>query len=208
MGLGLHTEILTGTQFKLLHDLLAAPCLSDFYLAGGTAVALYFGHRESSDFDLFTSKPFDSANLIALLGRSFLLENVLHEDNTCRFFVNDVKIELFAHNYPLIDDLRIKEGIRLAGLKDLVAMKLNAVAGRGSKKDFWDIASLLEIFPLEDMLSYFRSKYQSADEWHLIRSLTYFDDAEREGIEIKSFRNVTWKQVKDRIIDALKNHNL
>lgn len=111
---------------------------------------------------------------------------------------------MIKHSYPLLEDLSLIDGIRVASLKDLAAFKLNAVAGRGSKKDFWDVATLLDHYSMKQMLDYFSQKYPVADLWHLIKSLTYFDDAEAEQIEILDLKGKSWELIKNHILTAVK----
>jgi predicted nucleotidyltransferase component of viral defense system len=110
---------------------------------------------------------------------------------------------MIKHSYPLLDELSLIEGIRVASLKDLAAFKLNAVAGRGSKKDFWDVATLLDHYSMKQMLDFFSQKYPVADLWHLIKSLTYFGDAEAEQIQILDLQGKSWELIKNLILTAV-----
>lgn len=103
-----------------------------------------------------------------------------------------------AHQYPLVGEVRTIEGIRMLSVQDIAAMKLNAIANRGSKKDFWDYALLLEHFDRETLLSFFAKKYPKSSRWNVEKSLSYFDDAESEPDPIDR-RGQTWDQVKASI---------
>jgi len=189
---------------RLLKQLMQDTMLQDFYLAGGTGLALHLGHRESIDIDLFHSSDFDSRLVCSHLEQNYHAEDFIHELNTARVSINGIKVEFLTHSYPLIEDLSLIDGIRVASLKDLAAFKLNAVAGRGSKKDFWDVASLLDYYSIKQMLDFFSKKYPAADLWHLIKSLTYFEDAEAEQIEILDLQGKSWELIKNRILTAVK----
>ena len=189
---------------RLLKQLMQDTMLQDFYLAGGTGLALHLGHRESIDIDLFHGSNFDSRFVCSHLEKKYRAEGVIHESNTARVSINGIKVEFLTHAYALLQDISLIDGIRVASLKDLAAFKLNAVAGRGSKKDFWDVASLLDYYSIKQMLDFFSKKYPAADLWHLIKSLTYFGDAEAEQIEILDLQGKSWELIKNRILTAVK----
>ena len=189
---------------RLLKQLMQDTMLQDFYLAGGTGLALHLGHRESIDIDLFHNSDFDSRLVCSHLEQKYQAEDLIHELNTARVSINGIKVEFLTHTYPLIEDLSLIDGIRVASLKDLAAFKLNAVAGRGSKKDFWDVAILLDHYSMKQMLDFFSQKYPAADLWHLIKSLTYFGDTEAEQIEILDLQGKSWELIKNHILTAVK----
>jgi len=180
--------------------------LRDFYLVGGTALALRMGHRRSDDIDLFTNHPFDSEALARSITNGFQVERVYHEPDTVRCFINGIKVDLIWHGYPLLHPSEELDSIRIASLPDIAAMKLNAISGRGLKKDFWDIAALLRGFTLEQMIGFFQAKYSTQDAWHLVKSLGYFDDAEKDQTVILSIWPLTWRDVKQMIIEATGNY--
>ncbi len=188
----------------LLERLMQESCLSAFVLVDGTALALLLGHRKSEDIDLFTTEGFNSQHLADKINTTHTVQRIYHEENTIRAFINDIKIELIAHQYEMIEDMINVDGIRIASLKDLAAMKLNAIAGRGLKKDFWDIGSLLERYTLSEMIGYYLQKYPNADQWHLLRSLSYFENAETDKTPIINLTDITWEQVKKHIKAEMK----
>ena len=180
-----HPEILPLRQVRVLAHI--GPVLSrmGFYLVGGTAVALHLGHRRSLDFDWFTSEGFDPLHVAQELrdeGIAFNTEEIAI--GTLHGMVNRVRVSLIRHNYPMLSKLRTSRGgMRIAGRADLAAMKLAAVAQRGAKKDFVDIYALGQRSgSLKQMLRWYQKKYALADFVHLLRSLTYFDDADPERL--------------------------
>lgn len=177
--------------------------LKTFTLVGGTALALYLGHRKSDDIDLFCSNAFDAQSLKAHLERSYQSAKISYEENTVNAFIDMIKVDLMTHAYPLLQADNEIQGLRLASLADIAAMKLNAVSGRGFRKDFLDIAELLQVFTMEQMISYFSKKYAQADSWHLMRSLCYFEDADHDDTPITYYRSRTWEEVKMLIMDAM-----
>lgn len=184
------------------------PVLSDFYLVGGTGLALHLKHRKSADIDLFCDLGFESQSICSHLEQKYQAISVIHELNTARCQIQGIKVEFLSHSYKLLEPPAQIDGIRVAGLKDLAAFKLNAVSGRGSKKDFWDVEALLLHFTLRQMLDFFTQKYPMAELWHLIRSLTYFRDADNEQIEILDLQGRSWEAVKERIISAVMEEKM
>lgn len=113
--------------------------------------------------------------------------------------INRIKVDLVNYPYPWIDNLKKIEGIRLAGLKDIAAMKIAAITQRGSKKDFIDLYFLLKSFSFNQIMEFYQQKITDGNEWLALRSLTYFDDAEQQPLP-KMFESVTWEEIKSRII--------
>jgi len=186
----------------LLHKIMLDPAFDDFYLVGGTALALQIGHRISIDIDLFTGKVFDAAQISGRFCNVYAGKEIEVEQNTVRAIIENIKIDLMTHKYPLIEPLEKENNIRMANLKDIAAMKINAIASRGSKKDFWDFAALLDLFTAEDMLLFFHAKYSNANVWHAEKSLSYFDDAELEP-DPNDITGKTWEEIKRRINKSL-----
>ena len=194
----LHFEAVSNELIELLRRLMVAEPLKDFYLVDGTALTLYCGHRKSIDLDLFTHRSFDAIRLSEWLSRDFNLTDIAVDTNTLRSRINEVKTDFIAHQYTLIGKVVRMDRIRLLSVKDIAAMKLNAIANRGSKKDFWDYAKLLEHFDHESLLSFYAEKYPNASLWNLEKSLCYFDDAENDPNPV-SLENQTWHRVKKMI---------
>ena len=127
---------------ELLNKLMLINEFSDFYLVGGTALALYDGHRISVDIDLFGKCSLDESVFTTLLknvGQTIVLSQ---NPKILIYSVNEIKVDFVNYQYRLIEPGNIIDGIRILSKKDIAAMKLNAVAGRGSKKDFFDIVQL------------------------------------------------------------------
>ena len=180
---------------ELLLKLMQEPALEAFSLVGGTALSLRFGHRRSIDIDLFSPEAFNAERTAETLAKTYRIENIVTETNTLSASIQGVKLDLISHRYRLIDQPVIIEGIRMLGLKDLAAMKLNAIANRGFRKDFWDCAELLENWSMEELLGYYREKYPDTNIWQVRKSICYFEDAEIEpDPEILKAR--TWQEVK------------
>jgi hypothetical protein len=180
-----------------------APRLAElgFSLAGGTSLALRFGHRISVDLDFFTTEEFVVDDLIMKLGAS-ASEVIDRAKGTLRLLVGGVKIDCLRHAYPLINPPDVIENLRMWSVADVAAMKLNAITNRGSKKDFHDLHTLLEHHSLPDLLDAYCSKYSVGNRFMVIRSLVWFEDADEEPDPI-SLADAGWAEVKAAIGEAV-----
>jgi hypothetical protein len=151
----LYTAAVPDALLDLLRELMTDPRLRAFHLVGGTALALRFGHRQSIDIDLFTAHPFDAPSIGKWLESTYPAIEIVTHETTVLTRINGIKVDLIAHQYPLIDPPESLDNIRFLSVKDIAAMKLNAIANRGSKKGFWDYALLLEHFDRGSLLSFF-----------------------------------------------------
>ena len=199
----LHLEAVPANLLALIRQLMAASDLNGFFLVGGTALALQLGHRQSVDCDLFTTDAFNAEALAQSLHHDFSLTEAMVSKNSITGRIRDIKTDFIAHRYPLIEPVITAGNIRMASLTDIAAMKLNAIANRGSKKDFWDIHALLNHLPFDLMLRSFQQKYPHASSWGLEKSLAYFEDAEKEPDPI-SLTSVQWSQVKANILAQIR----
>ena len=194
---------------ELLKKLMALPELQDFFLVVGTALALQMGHRISLDIDLFTQQDFDAQKLFLKLDNQFSISDLTEESNTLNFNItypeksNEiVKIDLIKYPYPLIKPILNVENIRLLSVEDIIPMKLSAVAGRGSKKDFYDIFYFLKTYSFDQMFKLFEKKFPNTNKFHVIKSLTYFDDAEIEP-NPQTIEKIIWNEIKNTIVNEI-----
>jgi hypothetical protein len=202
---GLHYDMFSEPFLQLLLKLMRDEDFAKFYLVGGSALALYLGHRKSIDIDLFTSEEFNEARISEHLEKNYNGYQINIDKGTVTYSIEDIKVEFFLHPYDLLE-LPIRfDDIRICGLKDICAFKLNAISGRGSKKDFWDLAYLLDKFSIEEQIDFFKLKYPRANLWHILKSLSYFEDAENENIEIQDLNGVSWQDVKAKICEEIKD---
>lgn len=183
----------------VLKKLMQVPEMNDFYLVGGTALALYYGHRLSVDIDLFSTTAFTNESLILPLEQHFSGFTYKNTKNPVGLFgaIDGVKVDLVKHHHhPWITEPFIENGIRMAGIPDIMAMKIAAIMKRGVKKDFWDIAELLQHYTVEDFIKYYTKKYPSQQLLVSVPyALCYFDEAE-ESEEPVSLKGQSWKAVK------------
>lgn len=181
----MHIEAITSNQLAVLDRLTALPVIAEFYLAGGTALALRHGHRRSIDFDFFRSDPFDTDVLNRRLAATFnQFSNLPGDSDTLYAVLSDVTTSFFYYPYHHLQaPVETETGLRLASDRDIAAMKIEAIARRGSRKDFVDLRILCRAgLTLDAIFDDFDRKYgtQRSDRYHRLRALTFFDDAERE----------------------------
>jgi len=202
----LREETVEPSTLELLRKLVALPELKQFRLAGGTALSLLFGHRKSIDIDLFTDQPFDNDTLLFVLEDSFgRIIPTNGRKNILQCIIQNVKVDFLSVRDPFLNPVQIIDKIPFADTKDLIALKLNAIKGRGVKKDFWDIAKLLEIYSLKQLVDCYQDRYQQDDLMMLLRSIAYFEDAE-DNIDPECLTGMTWSKVKDVIRLALNEY--
>jgi hypothetical protein len=186
----------------VLEKIVRSNLAKDFYLGGGTALALQLNHRESIDLDWFSQNDFSNGTVKEKLSALGKLEVVGEEDGTVNAALDGVKVSFLRYRYPLIFPPVDFEEIKLADERDIAAMKIDAVSSRGSKKDFIDIYFLLGKYSLEDLIGFFEKKYQGIDynKLHILKSLVYFEDAENEPIPMM-IQKIDWETVKQNIRD-------
>jgi len=142
-----------------LKKLQKLPLLAKTRLVGETALALQIGHRKSIDLDFFGELDFEIQELIDSI-KEFADLTILSESKNIHIYsIDGIKVDFVNYKYPWIDDAICEDGILLAGIKDIAAMKISAIIGRGTKKDFIDIAFLLQKFSLKDILDFYSLKY-------------------------------------------------
>ncbi len=139
----LQTQTVVPELMELLRKLMKVDSFSNFHLVGGTSLALQMGHRNSIDIDLFGKQEIDSDLFINLLNNFGKIEVKTTSKNILITDVAGIKVDFVNYQYQLIEKPLEIDGIRMLSKQDISAMKLNAIAGRGSKKDFIDLYFLL-----------------------------------------------------------------
>jgi predicted nucleotidyltransferase component of viral defense system len=183
---------------------MASSVFEAFNLVGGTSLALQIGHRFSVDIDMFGNSQIDEIEFIQELSNFGSVVILKKSKNIIIFSVDGIKVDFVNYKYPLLDKLTIIDGIRMVSVKDISAMKLNAIAGRGSKKDFIDLYFLLQMHTLSEMLSFYTNKYIDGSEFMVLKSLTFFDDADNEEMPIM-FEDINWDEIKKIVLHAEEN---
>lgn len=189
----LHKSAVKPELLRLLDQLMQIDVFSDLRLVGGTALALHIGHRESVDIDLFGEIDFEEQEKnIEITGN---IEVLKKSKNISVLSIDNIKVDIVNYKYPWISALVKEDNYRLASLKDIGAMKLNAITGRGTKKDFIDIYYLLKHFSIHDLFEFYIEKFEDGNLFLVKKSLTYFDDAEPEPMPVMK-ENITWEEIK------------
>lgn len=193
--------------FTLLNSLMEQEELQRFNLAGGTALALQLGHRVSIDLDFFTMSKFDSNELFEQLRHVFEVRDCSYSSNSLSLYIKlqdvDIKVDFIRHNYSLLKPISVVDKVRLYSVEDIAAIKLNAIANRGAKKDFYDIHALLRCFSLQDLLGFFEQKYTQVNSFSVVKSLVYFADANLEP-EPVSLEDVSWSEIKKDLKNTIQ----
>ncbi|MFH1294989.1 MAG: nucleotidyl transferase AbiEii/AbiGii toxin family protein [bacterium] len=177
----MYKAALTVETQKVLDKIQSLDVLRDFYLAGGTALALQLGHRKSIDLDFFTPNQLSND----LLTQSLIpfKPTITQQDKmTLNTLIDNVKVSFLNYPYPLLEKTVRFQNIELASVLDIACMKLIAVAQRGTKKDFVDLYTILNTYKLGEILQACEKKYQGVNyqRLHILKSLVYFDDANND----------------------------
>jgi len=180
----------------------------NFYLAGGTALALQLGHRDSIDFDFFSIKAIDTEKLFQKIKTVFVGHKILkvqEEKNTLTVYIDkNIQLSFLFYPYKLIKPLINESYLNLASLNDISAMKLSAITGRVSNKDYIDIYFILKKMSLEKLLKSAAKKFPELDKNLILKSLVYFEDMEDEPIRYKNNNKIAFSKVKKTLIKKIK----
>lgn len=198
----LHKETVTTAILDLIRKFQADPEFDQFCLVGGTALSLQIGHRKSLDIDFFTRNSFDNNHMIEYLEKQFRFSLQYTHHNTVKGFVDGVLIDLLKHDYPYINEPLVTDGVKMLSKQDIAAFKVNAITGSGTRtKDFVDIYFLLKEFSFAEILGFYSMKYGQRNDFHAVKSLTYFDDLDlSDWPNLVLEQNLTIKKVKETII--------
>ena len=188
---------------QLLKTLQAIPLLQGLRLVGGTALALHLGHRKSVDLDLFGEITAEGIEIRDSLEEHFSVSVIKESKNIKIYQIEGIKVDIVNYSrYPWIETSVQEDGITLAGIKDIAAMKVAAIIGRGTKKDFIDMNRLLQIFSLKEILDMYMQKYPDGSLFIALKSLVFFEDAEADPMPFM-FGETDWGVVKSNIREAV-----
>jgi hypothetical protein len=195
--------IIAPATFRLIQELQNIPDLKDFYLVGGTALALQLGHRNSIDIDLFTKNSFEPSEIEEALGSKFTFSATLARKGTLLAVVNNIKTDFITHNYQLLKSPVTEEGITFLSKEDIAAMKFHAIIQSGKRlKDFIDIYFLLQHFSLKQMIDFFTAKYKYTNPMIAMKAINFFDDIDPSIDPPKMIKQLPLKKISDRIQQA------
>ncbi len=196
----LHKTTIDDSTLELLNRLMDDEVLKDFLLVGGTALALQLGHRISVDLDLFSSEPFNENELSEYFRSKYHFKLDFISKNTLKGEIDGVQIDCIAHQYPWISSFNLEGNIRLASFDDIAAMKLNAIAGNGTRiKDYIDIAFLSCKIPFRQMLEGYEKKYNS-NPIMPVKAIAYYEEINfDEPINMVMDSRFDWGKIEKRL---------
>ena len=203
-----HWETITPIMHELLAWIGNQTFADHFYLAGGTALALRIGHRKSVDLDFFSETDEVHARTRQILIQGFsgrhaqVIENV---DGNLLLLVDGLHVGFFSYAYRLLEPAATVENVPLASLLDTGLMKLDAVIGRGSRKDFIDLYVITQQIPLPNLLRAGERKYQQVRDFPLmaLEGLLQFDNADRDS-QPEMLTDLTWENVRRFFVERSK----
>jgi predicted nucleotidyltransferase component of viral defense system len=205
----LYTETVESGTLSLLIELMELPALHSFSLVGGTALSLRYGHRSSIDLDLFYHERFDQSEIVRVLEEHFKQRFVYKQQHTqfgifC--FIDDIKVDIVHFPHIPISAIEVEDGIRFYSSADIAAMKIQAILGRGKKKDFWDLFELLQHYSLQQIMDWHKQKYPSQMlAISIPHAITYFVEADESETPV-SFKKQTWESVKTGIRKTVSDY--
>lgn len=177
-----HSEVVSGQVVRTLSELERVPAVARFYLAGGTGLALQFGHRRSVDLDFFLGEDFDVEPVLQKVQQLDGFALVSKSPGTIDAHIGDTKVSFIAYAYPVLFPFQRFQGANVADPRDIGCMKLSAIASRGTKRDFVDLYVLAQRYGVDQLLAWFKTKFAQTNYSmvHVLKSLAYFDEAEQD----------------------------
>lgn len=196
-----HREVIPASTETTLGVLRDARLLEDFYLAGGTGLALQFGHRLSLDLDFFAKEQFDEEMLLQRAQTLDRFALVAKAPYTLHATVQATKVSFLGYAYPVLFPVNRFLDVAVADPRDIACMKVSAIASRGTKRDFVDLYLCVEQYGLKEILRIFNQKYSEArySRIHILKSLTFFGDAEKDPMP-HMLVQIDWDEVKQRFL--------
>jgi len=173
---------------------------SNWYLAGGTALALSAGHRKSLDLDFFnTQKDIDNNDLLNNFFENKNWSTGLNKKNTIYGELLGAKVSFIAYPFFAPKQNYLQYGsINVLAPKDIAVMKIIAISQRGRKRDFFDLYWCAHnVDPLENIILKLKKQYPfvAHDYHHILKSMVYFEDAEAD-LDPEIYFKANWKEVK------------
>lgn len=183
----------------------------DFYLAGGTGLALQLGHRDSIDFDFFSTNEINTEKLflnIKNVFKDYSIKIVQNTKNTLTVLIDqNIKLSFFTYDYDLIDELINEPCIKIASIKDIACMKLSAIVSRASIKDYIDLYYILKEISLKTIIECLKKKMPELEINLVLKSLIYFKDVKQEKIKFKNNKNIEFNKIQDYFKKLIKEFN-
>lgn len=205
----MHWDIIDEDRYKLLKNITEKVSLQDYYMIGGTALSIQLGLRESYDFDFCVREQFNNEMLLQELNSLGKLEVKQNQKGTCDVTIDGVQVSFFYYPNVVINEYVTTDEIpnlKMASILDIAIMKVIAIAGRGSKKDFFDLYNILKCkdITINDLVNGLIQKYgNNVNYASVIMGLSYFEDAEQELLP-KTFVDYDWNTIKYFFINFQK----
>jgi hypothetical protein len=202
----MHPKVLSAKAWETVRTLSRGGWLDPWILAGGTGLALHLGHRYSEDLNLFGYEPFDPAGLAEALSALGPVRVQQRSADTLHLELDGLRISFLGAQTPFLFGGTAYRGLSVADPRDIAIMKVIAIGGRGSRKDFVDLFFYLKgRGTLEGVLSLLSQRFQGVDHntYHLLKSLVYFVDAEEEPMP-EMIRWAEWDTVKKFLIEEVR----
>ncbi|MFZ5633365.1 MAG: nucleotidyl transferase AbiEii/AbiGii toxin family protein [Bacillota bacterium] len=199
-------QVVSKDRQDLLELLGRQDVLKDFYLAGGTAAAIHMGHRVSEDFDFFCRHDFETFGIIQCLSDLGTFTLAGEARGTVHGILNGVKLSFLFYKYPLLYPTKTFMGCKVADIRDIALMKITAISGQNSKRDFIDLYFITrDKMNLPGLMRLFDIKYKNPgySQYHLLKSLAYFEDADREP-DPEMLKPVNWDSIKQYFLQQQK----
>lgn len=199
----LYLETIERTTLDLLKKLQSLSIFANSRLVGGTALALQLGHRKSIDLDIFGSIEASPEEILQVCKEVGKLKISNTSKNFNVYWIDGIKVDCVNYPYKWLEECKVIDGVRLASVNDIAAMKISAIINRGTKKDFIDLYFLLREMSLNQILDLYDEKYLDGSRFVAIKNLTFFEDAETDPMPYM-INQVTWDDIKTSIIAEIK----
>jgi len=191
-----HSNVIPTSSETTLCALRDAKLLERFYLAGGTGLALQFGHRLSQDLDFFSQEHFNEDSLLQRIQTLDGFALAAKAPFTLHATIQETKISFLGYAYPVLFPTKRFLEVAVADPREIACMKLSAIASRGTRRDFVDLYVCAQRYGLKEILRMFDTKFSQThySRIHLLKSLTYFADAEKDPMP-RMLDTLAWKTV-------------
>ncbi|GEP97359.1 nucleotidyl transferase AbiEii/AbiGii toxin family protein [Chitinophaga cymbidii] len=214
----LYWDTISDLLKTVLLDLMAAPAFASFRLVGGTALSLHLGHRMSIDIDLFTDAPYESIDFIEQ--ENYLKNKYAYFYKTGDGLINamggsyyvgdsedeNLKVDLYYSMEPFIQPAHEEDGVRMATVNEIAAMKMDVIRRTGRKKDFWDIDEMMDTYALEDLIKLHEQRHPyTHNEEELLLQLVNFKQADGD-FDPDCKRGKIWELVKYNMLEAVEKY--
>ena len=194
----MHAGTLSDAAQRALGRLGTSGILTTAYLAGGSALALHLGHRKSYDFDFYTREHLRAEDIAVQLQKvGSFATTLLEPPHTILGIFDGVKFSLFRYDYPLIGPTVQFSDVTIASVDDIAAMKLSAICGRATKRDYVDLYMLAHRFSWEELLGFYEKKFANLSNnlYFILKAISYQEDAESD-IMPQMIAPLSWEECK------------